>query len=310
MKAFPVSRVRTAAVLVAVAVAAAAAGTARADTVRGGCSYDGVRFTFTDGVVFKEANPFDDTKLDTMVMLTTFTIDKASLARSQGSKSYAIAEQSPDSGDAQRISLRIADGKVATVNYQSSGTSVSVSGGDIGTFTAKADDATRAAGDFVLEDDDKDDLQCNVGFDLAYATRTAATAIGGATAGPAQMAGTPAAKGRQLPAGGGEPGKVFKANLKAMQKGDVNAMLATVTREQADQMRAQQKDPQFGAMLEMMKSFAPKSATVTGGLDFGDTAELTIDAVDPSGGKSRGTSKLRKEDGVWKVEKTSMKSGL
>lgn len=309
MKAFPVSLARTAAVLV-VAAAGAAAATARADSVRGDCSYDGVRFGFTDGVVFKEPNPFDEAKLDTMVMLTTFVLDKARLAQSQGSKSYAIAEQSPDSDEARRLSLRIADGKVATVNYQSSGTSVSVSGGDIGTFKPKADDAMRVAGDFVLEDDDKDDLQCDLGFDLAYATRTAATASGGAKAGLAPTAGTPAAKGKPLPAGGGEPGKVFQANLTAMQKGDVDAMLATVTREQADEMRAQQKDPQFGAMLEMMKSFAPKRATVTGGLDFGDTAELTIDAVDSSGGKSRGTSKLRKEDGVWKVEKTSMKSSL
>jgi hypothetical protein len=75
-------------------------------------------------------------------------------------------------------------------------------------------------------------------------------------------------------------------------------------------MRAQQKDPQFGAMLVMMKSFAPKSATVTGGQDFGDTAELVIEAVDQSGGASKGTSKLRKEGGAWKVEKTSMKSSL
>lgn len=306
MKATPFSLVKTAFVAVA---ALTAAGVAHADSIRGGCSYDGARFTFTDGVVFKDANPFDDAKLDTMVVLTTFVIDKAKLAAEQDNKSYAIADQGSGVDDSRRLSLRISEGKVATASYQSSGTSVSVSGGDIGKFSAKADDAKRVAGDFVLQDDDKDDLQCDVGFDLAYATRTAASATGGANAG-ASAGNAPAAKGKPLPAGGGDPGKVFQANLAAMQKGDVDAMLATVTKEQGDKMRAQRKDPQFGAMLEMMKAFAPKSATVTGGQDFGDTAELTIDAVDSSGGKSSGTSKLRKEGGAWKVEKTSMKGGM
>jgi hypothetical protein len=307
MKSTPVSLVKTAFAFAAAAAVVSFAGSAHADTVRGGCSYDGANFTFADAVVFKEANPFDDKKLDTMVVLTTFAIDKAKLAKETDNKSYAIADQSPGTDDARRLSLRISDGKVATANYQSSGTSVSTSGGDIGQYTQKANDAKRVAGDFVLEDDDKEDLQCNVGFDLAYATTTAATASGGGTTAKSAPA---AAKGKALPAGGGEAGKVFQANLAAMQKGDVNAMLATVTKEQGDKMRAQQKDPQFGAMLEMMKSFAPKSATVTGGQDFGDTAELTIEAVDQSGGKSSGVSKLRKEGGAWKVEKTSMKGGL
>ena len=86
-----------------------------------------------------------------------------------------------------------------------------------------------------------------------------------------------------LPAGGGEPGKGFQANLAAMQKGDVNAMLATVVKEQADKMRAQQKDPEFGSMVELMKAFAPKSAKVTGGQDFGDIFEQIFGARGPGG---------------------------
>ena len=125
--------------------------------------------------------------------------------------------------------------------------------------------------------------------------------------GDAAAASTGASK--PLPPGGGDAGQVFQANLAAMRAGDVDAMLATVVKAQADKMRAQRKDPQFGAMLEMMKAFAPRSATVTGGRDFGDRAELDIDAVDQSGAKSSGLSRLVKEDGQWKVEKTSMKSG-
>lgn len=122
-------------------------------------------------------------------------------------------------------------------------------------------------------------------------------------------AAAPAGTSKPLPPGGGDAGKVFQANLVAMRAGDVDAMLATVAKAQADKMRAQRKDPQFGAMLEMMKAFAPRSATVTGGRDFGDRVELDIDAVDQSGAKSSGVSRLVKEEGQWKVEKTSMKSG-
>jgi hypothetical protein len=116
------------------------------------------------------------------------------------------------------------------------------------------------------------------------------------------------AGGKPIPAGGGELGKVFQANVAAMQKGDIDAMLATVTKAQAEKFRAQQKDPQFPAMLAMMQAFAPKSVTVTGGQDFGDRADLTLVGVEQSGGKSTGTAKMVKEDGQWKVEKTSLSS--
>lgn len=279
---------------------------ARADTVRGDCRYKGVTYAFADAAVVKEPNTFDEKKIDTVVAFTTYPINKKALAAAT-EKTDAIAEQGYMIDEARRLELHIDEGKVATVNFNGAGSSVSQSGGDIGKLQTQVNDAKRVAGSFVLEGDDDDDVRCNVGFDLAYATTTAATPAGGSSATSAAAA---APTGKALPAGGGEPGKVFQANLAAMQKGDVDAMLATVTKEQADKIRAQRKEPQFGAMLAMMKSFAPKSATVTGGQDFGDTAELTIDAVDQSGGKSTGTSKLRKEGGAWKVEKTSMKGTL
>jgi len=298
----PVRRQFVAAVLVALA----AASTAQADSIGGDCRYDGKTVTFVDGVVYKEANYFDKSKTDIIVALTTFAIDKAALAKST-QKSAALTSQRFAAEDARSVKLRIQDNTVSGLDYNGDGTSVSSSGGDVGEITVKANDATRIEASFSLKDDDADDLNCSLSFNLAYASTTPASAAGGG----AKTAAAPAApKGTALPAGGGEPGKVFQANLAAMQKGDVDAMLATVTKEQGDKMRAQKSDPKFGAMLEMMKSFAPKSASVTGGQDFGDTAELTIDAVNQSGGKSTGTSKLRKEGGQWKVEKTSMKGGM
>jgi hypothetical protein len=293
-------------VVAAVLVSLAAISTAQADSVRGDCRYDGQTITFVDGVVFKEANYFDKSKTDIIVALTTFAIDKAALAKTT-QKSAALTSQRFAGEDARSVKLRIEDKTVSAVDYNGDGTSVSSSGGDIGEFTAKANDATHIEASFALKDDDADDLNCTLSFNLAYASTTPAAAAGGAAT---TKAAPPAAQGKALPAGGGEPGKIFQANLAAMQKGDFDAMLATVTKEQGDKMRAQKSDPKFGAMLEMMKAFAPKSATVTGGQDFGDSAELTIDGVDQSGGTSTGTSKLRKEGGQWKVEKTSMKGGM
>jgi len=292
-------------VAAAVLVSIAAGSSAHADSIRGDCRYDGETITFVDGVVFKDANYFDKSKTDIVVALTTFALDKAALA-STTQKGAALMSQRSAVDDGRSVKLRIDGAMVSSIDYNGAGTSVSSSGGDIGEFTVKANDATHIDASFVLKDDDADDLNCTLSFNLAYASTAPATAGGAA---PATKA-APAVQGKALPAGGGEPGKVFQANLAAMQKGDVDAMLATVTKEQGDKMRAQKSDPKFGAMLEMMKSFAPKSATVTGGQDFGDSAELTIDAVNQSGARSTGTSKLRKEGGQWKVEKTSMKGGM
>jgi hypothetical protein len=293
-------------VVAAVLVSLAAISTAQADSIRGDCRYDGQTITFVDGVVFKEANYFDKSKTDIVVALTTFAIDKAALAKTT-QKSAALTSQRFAAEDARSVTLRIEDNAVSALNYNGDGTSVSSSGGGIGELTTKSNDATHVDASFVLKDDDAEDLHCTLSFNLAYASTTPVAAAGGAA--PTKAAPS-AAQGKALPAGGGEPGKVFQANLAAMQKGDFDAMLATVTKEQGDKMRAQKSDPKFGAMLEMMKAFAPKSATVTGGQDFGETAELTIEGVDKSGGKSTGTSKLRKEGGQWKVEKTSMKGGM
>ncbi len=291
----------------AVLVALAAAPTAQADSIGGDCRYSGQATTFVDGVVFKEPNYFDKSKIDIIVALTTFRIDKAALAKTP-QKSAALTSQRFAADDARSVKLRI-DGKmVSAVDYSGDGTSVSSSGGDIGEIAIKVNDATRIEASYALKDDDEDDLNCTLSFNLSYASTTPASA---AAYDGAKTAAAPAApKGKALPAGGGEPGKVFQANLAAMRTGNVDAMLATVTKEQGDKMRAQKSDPTFGAMLEMMKAFAPKSATVTGGQDFGDSAELTLDAVDQSGVKTTGTSTLRKEGGQWKVEKTSMKGGM
>lgn len=277
---------------------------ATADSVSGSCRYKGKELAARDGVMFRQANPFDESKQDTVVAITSIALDKAAIAKAED-KEREVRDQIYNADDAAQVALTLEGNEVTGLQYQSSGMSLSRGGTGIGTLTAKASDAKHVDARFELDGDGKDDLACNLSFNLSQGALAAASA-GAKDAAPGKTA---AAGGKPLPAGGGEPGKVFQANLAAMQKGDVKGMLATVSKAQAEQMRAQQKDPQFGAMLEMMKAFAPKSATVSGGTEFADRAELSIDAVDQSGGKSRGTSVLVKEDGQWKVQKTSMKSG-
>lgn len=121
---------------------------------------------------------------------------------------------------------------------------------------------------------------------------------------------TAAAAGKPLPAGGGEPGKVFMANHEAMKAGDVDGMLATVGADQAAQMRESQKNPEeFNGMIEMMKAFAPAEIAVTGGRDSGDRAELDLVGKNPDGSPTQGVARMVKEGGAWKVEKVSMSSG-
>ena len=135
-------------------------------------------------------------------------------------------------------------------------------------------------------------------------------ALSAAGTGAVLAAETAAPAGKALPAGGGEPGKVFMANHAAMKAGDVDGMLATVGADQAAQMRESQQNPEeFKGMIEMMKAFAPAEIAVTGGQDFGDRAELTLTGKHDDGSPTTGVARMAKEGGAWKVEKVSMKSG-
>ena len=135
-------------------------------------------------------------------------------------------------------------------------------------------------------------------------------ALSAAGTGAVLAAETAAPAGMALPAGGGEPGKVFMANHAAMKAGDVDGMLATVVAAQAAQMREARKSPEeFNGMIDMMKAFAPAEITVTGGQDFGDRAELTLAGKHDDGSPTKGVARMARDGGAWKVVKVNMSSG-
>lgn len=271
---------------------ALAAPLAAADRVSGSCTYSDTTIAFRDGIVYQEPDPFDENVKLTVVELVNVSLDKAAIARADD-KEDAVREQVWEADDGGKVQLEIdASNTVKGLHIATGGSSFSTSGSGIGSMKAGANDATRYAGRFTHEDER---MKCDVDFDLAYGSLAAAAA-----AAPA---------GKPLPAGGGEPGKVFLRNLAASQKGDVDGMLATASKAQADEIRAQRNDPEFAAMLELMKAFVPKTAKVVGGRDFGDRAELDVEGTDADGGATKGLVKMVKEADGWKVEKSSFRSG-
>jgi len=263
----------------------------------GTCTYEGKKLTLIDAVAYQRPDHFEPGKMETTVALASVKLDAGKVAASKDPDD-AVRDLAGDGG-LVRITLDDS-GVTAIYAYLPPGSNISQSGTAFGDLKRSRSDAKGVAGHYTLKGNDDKALSCDFGFDLAYAVP--------GSKGSKASAAAAAPSGKPIPSGGGDAGKVLQANLVAMRKGDIDAMLATVSKERADQMRAQRKDPQFPAMLEMMKAFAPKSLTVTGGQDFGDHAELTLEGVDEGGGKSTGTAQMVKENDKWKVQKTSMLS--
>jgi len=179
--------------------------------------------------------------------------------------------------------------------YVPPGNNRSLSSNEVGELKLNAPMATRLSGRFVLSDDDK--LECDLQFDIPMAGK-----------GPPPQA--PKPWGVTLPAGGGEPGKVYLAMHRATLAGDVDAMLQLAMKEKADQMRAARNDPDFPKMLEMIKLFEPAQVRVVSGRADANRAELQIDGKESDGAAMTGTVKLVKEEGAWRIENVSTKSKL
>ena len=270
--------------------------------VSGSCIYKDKKLALVDGVIYQHPDHFEPDKKETVVAVASLKLDAGKIAAAKDAEDE-LREQVWKVDDAGQVRITLGDGGVTNIYaYLPPGSNISQGGTAFGDLKLTRNDANGAAGHYVLKGKARDDISCDFTFDLSYAKPGAAPAPSAAsTAAVAQG-------GKAIPAGGGELGKVLQANVAAMQKGDIDAMLATVSKAQAEQMQKDRKDPQFPAMLGMMKAFAPKSVTVTGGQDFGDHAELTLEGVEQDGGKSTGTAQMIKEDGKWKVQKTSMSS--
>lgn len=109
--------------------------------------------------------------------------------------------------------------------------------------------------------------------------------------------------GTKLPAGGGEPGKVYLAYVKALAKKDKKALRPLLSAGEAESLLGAGGD----FALDLRAQMGMKSAKVTGGLQKGDRVALDVEGVDPDGGKRRGQVFLVQEGGAWKYANESLR---
>lgn len=264
--------------------------------VTGKCAYSGKTLAFVDAHAALVPDPFEETKKVTKLWFVTKALDRAAMANAKSDDVDDAITAHGFEHDSATLSLRLdVEGKVveAMQLYVPPGSNRSVSGNDVGDLTVKAAMTTRATGRWVLSDDD--DLKCNLQFDVP---------IGGK--GPPPPA--PKPWGTALPKGGGEPGKVYMAMHRATKAGDIDAMLATATKDRADEMRKARSQPEFPAMIKMIQAFEPSEVSVVSGRADANRAELQIAGKDSDGSAMTGEVKLVREAGAWKIEKVSTKS--
>lgn len=266
--------------------------------VKGQCSYKDETLVMLDGYVALAPDPFEETQKVPMIWFSTAALDHAALAKAKSEEiDEAITEQS-FAHDSAELKLRLsADGKLVEglQLYVPPGNNRSLSSNEVGQLQLKAPIVTSANGRFILTDDES--LKCDLQFDLPMAGK-----------GPPP----PIAKpwGTALPAGGGEPGKVYLAMHRAVMAGDVDAMLASVIKEKADQMREARSKPDFPQMLAMIKAFEPAQVRIVSGRADGERAELQIDGKESDGASMTGVVKLLREAGKWRIENVSTKSKM
>ncbi len=274
---------------------AATAPAALADRVSGTCTEAGRALAFADGIVFRAPDPYDETVERIVVLLTTMPLDKGAIARAADQEDE-VRTQVWRAPDAAKVELDVDPGGAVTgLHLRWHGGSVSTSGIDIGELVTSRNDSERLAARF---ENASDNGHCALEFDLAYDV-LASVADDEA----------PAPAGMPLPAEGGAAGAVFVRYVAASQQGDVDGILATASQVRADEVRAARGKPELEMVFARLRSSVPSTATVSGGRDFGDRAELDFIGTDAAGAARAGRTRMVLEADGWKVEQVDIEDG-
>lgn len=282
-----------------------AAGSAQAG-VTGQCTYKGKAIRFVDGRAAMAPDTFDEKgpKFAT-IWLVTAALDHAAMNSVPADKIEDAISRHAFDKDSAELRLRLDEGAKLVEQfylYVPPGSNHSMSSNEVGSLKLAVPIGKRANGSFQIKEDD---FNCNLKFDLPMGAVAAAPAKPGT---PAAAAAKPT--GQALPAGGGEPGKVYLALRKATLAGDVNGMLAQVKKENAARMRADMGKPEFAQMLAMVKAMEPKEVRILSGRVNGNAATLQIAGKEADGAAMTGTVKLVLEGGAWKVDAVSTESKI
>ncbi len=213
----------------------------------------------------------------THIVVSDKPFDRSAIASDRKMSTSDVMSHQMNPLQAQTYEVRLdAEGTV-------DGTSLSMPGGSSFSFSSdmaeglelSKNDGGKVAGSFVYQD-------VNIQFDLPVVT------------------GELPRPGKPLPSDGGEPGKVFHAQIAAITKGDFDTLVKLSPPEHRESIMADAKKD--GGKMEMMaaQAFTPNKATITGGSIDGDKAWLDFDGV--QGGEAvKGLAIVERADGEWYV---------
>jgi hypothetical protein len=287
---------------IAIAIALGSMGTTAHAAVSGQCTYDGVKHAIVDGVAWvvpedpDEDHDWDDDGVpdetvgpDIKFGFASFTLDAGDIQRAED-RDDALTNQAFAQDESTKLELTLDPDKLVTQQYLwiSPGTNLSYSSNQVGKYTAKAAGKGRIAGHYVYADDDAEGPSCDITFDVVQIGTVAEAPP------PAPPPGQP------LPAGGGEPGKVYLALNKAMLAGDLDALGTLLAPAQAAEMQKARGTPDFKQQLALMQAMTAHDVKIKSGRIDGDKAWLEFDGTEGDALRS-GTVEMVREDGRWRV---------
>ncbi len=257
----------------------------------GTLTINGKTTKLTHAYAARRPDPFDKSKKATYIVLADREVPPAAL--------FDMAEMMMFDNEhhLNSIEITVADENKQVISVGINSPNLTGMGHFSGVGRQKLDltatDAKHVAGHFYLEKPDdffKNTYIYDVKFDAPFSTAP-------------KEAGPEALKGKQLPPGGGDPGKAYMAYTKVLAAGDMRALRRALAAERAKDL----DDPDFKKMFPMIQAMQAKNIKVTGGAADGDTATLLATGKDGDA-TSNGTITMVREGGAWKVSKEGWKT--
>jgi hypothetical protein len=274
--------------LVAAALAAgpAAAQAPPLGKASGTVTIDGQAMKVACAYAWAEPNTFEPAKTDVVVLLTGTPLPAETFAGVEGL--IAVARR------LDHFALYSVDqeGKLnrEVIAHPALGDQwIQMSGATRASFAKKTLTAGKIAGSFELKAP-----ETVVGHRYAVKVKVDATVVAAPKPEPLPDAKT----GTALPAGGGEPGKVYMALYRAVAKKDAAAALGLLRRTG----RTAKDEADFKSGIEFMAEMQPRNARIVRGYVKGDRAALYVEGIEGKE-KQYGTIEAVREDGAWRIGK-------
>jgi len=254
----------------------------------GSVSIDGKAMKLAHAYAWSEPNPFDSQKTDVVVLMTEKPVAAENFAGVEGMMAVArrIGSFALFAIDAEgKLRNEMVDHPVLA------GAPIQMSGVTRSSFTKKHLSADQVAGTFQTEG-----TQEVLGHKYQVKLQVEAAVTPAPRPEPLPDAKT----GKALPAGGGEPGKVYLALHRAIATKDAASVLNLMRKTG----RTAKDEADLKQGLEFMAELQPASPKIIRGFvsAAGDRAVVYVEGVQENE-KQYGTIELVREDGVWRVGK-------